>query len=260
VSRPDAPVEQPAVYRLMVELGRCREELAPQLPQYARHPPSVLAVGDDPAELYDMMRVLSNEVHTAYVQEYGAPSAWQQPGREQDAHTLLLHPQLQVFDTEPEDWESRSALEYDDGPLRAASRAYKRETGWDHAPTAPSPDYAWVCIHQPHMCWYDEDACELRFSGNLVGFAIVADRDDDEKPETLAHLWVARQARRSGHATLLLAEAERRFPALKSVEHPVTADGTAFLLARSPRLSAGLAPRRTRAQTGGDASTPDGGA
>jgi ribosomal protein S18 acetylase RimI-like enzyme len=237
-----APVEQPVVYRLMKELLRCREELVPLLPMYAKHPPALLTVGDwEPDELYDMTRTLINEVHSAYVQEYGAPAAWQRAGREQDVHALLLEPYLQAFDAEPEDWRSQSALEYDDGPLRAAARAYKRECGWDHAPTAPSPDYAWLCVYRPRIGYYDDDAGQLRFSGNLVGFAIVSDRDDDEEPETLTHLWVARQARRDGHATLLLAEAERRFPALSAVEHPVTADGRAFLAARSPRLSAGLA-------------------
>jgi ribosomal protein S18 acetylase RimI-like enzyme len=226
----------------MAELLRCREELAPQLPMYAKHSPPLLTVGAwEPDELYDMTRMLIDEVHSAYVQEYGAPAVWQRAGREQDLDAVMLQPHLQAFDAEPDDWTSTSALHYDDGPLRAASRAYKRECGWDLAPTAPSPDYAWVCTYHPHMGHYDEDAAELRFSGNLVGFAIVSDRDDDGEPETLTHLWVARQARRAGYATLLLAEAERRFPALSAVEHPVTADGRAFLAARSPRLSARLA-------------------
>ena len=242
MSGPDAPVEQPAVYRLMAELLRCREPLAPQLPLYAKRQPPLLTVGAwEPDELYDMMRMLINEVHGAYVQEYGAPSVWQRAGREPDTTTLLLQPHLQAFDAEPEDWTSTSALEYDEGPLRAASRAYKRECGWDHAPGPPSPNYTWVCVYKPLVGSYDEDAGELRFSGNLVGFAIVADRDEDGEPEALAHLWVARQERRSGRATLLLAEAERRFPALREVERPVTAEGTAFLVSRSPRLSAGLA-------------------
>jgi GNAT superfamily N-acetyltransferase len=147
---------------------------------------------------------------------------------------------VQVFDAEPEDWTSPSALEYDEGPLHAVARAYKRECHWDHAPGSPSPDYLWVCVYKPRWGVYDEDAQELDVSGSLVGFAIVADRDEDGEPEALAHLWVARQGRRAGYATLLLTEAERRFPALSTVEHPVTADGTAFLVARSPRLSAGL--------------------
>ena len=197
----------------MVELLRYREELAPQLPVYATRPPAVLEVGAwEPDELYGMMRVLINEVHGAYVQEYGAPSVWQRAGRESETRTLLLEPYVQVFDDEPEDWTSALALEYDEGPLRAAGRAYKRECGWDHAPGVPSPDYIWVCVHKALFGSYDEDACELGFSGNLVGFAIVADRDGDGEPEALAHLWVARQARRGGHATLLLAEGGVTFP------------------------------------------------
>lgn len=230
------------MYRLMAELLRCREQLAPQLPLYAKHPAPLLTVGAwEPEELYDMVRTLINEVHSAYVQEYGAPNAlWQRHGAESDTATLLLEPYLQAFDAEPEDWTSSSALEYDEGTLRAAGRAYKRECGWDHAPGPPSPDYTWVCVYKGLFGSYDEDAREHRFSGNLVGFAIVADRDEDGQPETLAHLWVARQARRTGLASLLLTEVERRFPALRAVEHPVTGDGTAFLVARSSRLSTGL--------------------
>ena len=231
---------------MMAEMLRCRERFAPQFPQYAKRPVLPLTLSDEAPEadeLYDAMRVIVNEVHCAYVQEYGAHCSWRRAGNEADLRPLLLQPHLQVFDAEPEDWTSLSALDYDEGPLRAAARAYWRETGWDHAPGPPSPDYVWVCVYKPRSGVYNEDDGELDYGGSLVGFAIVADRDGDEEPEALAHLWVARQARRAGHATLLLAEAERRFPALSTVERPVTRDGAAFLVASSPRLSAGLTRR-----------------
>jgi ribosomal protein S18 acetylase RimI-like enzyme len=234
-------LDAPAVYRLMVEVLRCRDRIAPELPLYAKRSAHPLTMLEDPPELYDAMRVVINEVHGAYTQEYGAPGcSWRRVGQSVDVETLLREPHVQTFDTEPEDWTSPSALEYDEGPLHAVARAYKRECGWDTAPSAPAPHYAWVCVYEPLSGGYDEDAGELWFSGSLVGFAIVADRDDDGEPEALAHIWVARQARRAGHATRLLAEAERRFPALKTVEPPVTVDGRAFLAARSPRLNAGL--------------------
>jgi GNAT superfamily N-acetyltransferase len=146
---------------------------------------------------------------------------------------VMQAPHVEVFDAEPEHWTSPSAFDYDEGPLRAVAQAYRRECHWDTAPGPPSRDYVWVCVHEPRWCIYDEDAQNLHVSGGLVGFVIVADRDEDGDPESLAHLSVARQSRRAGHATLLLTEAERRFPKLATIEHPVTTDGAAFLAARA---------------------------
>src|SRR5690242_20229447 len=121
---------------MMVEMLRCRGQFAPRFPQYARRPVYPLTLSDEAPEadeLYDAMRVVINEVHCAYVQEYGAHSSWRQPGSEADLRPLLLQPHVQVFDAEPDDWTSPSALDYDEGPLHAVARAYKRECGWDHA-------------------------------------------------------------------------------------------------------------------------------
>jgi hypothetical protein len=241
VSGSDHPVDQPAVYQLMVELLRCRDRLAPQLPQFnERRLPRPLLVGEDPAGFYDAVRLLMDEVHDAYVREYGARRSWRRAGSEADAVALLQAPHVEVFDAEPDDWTSPSALDYDEGPSRAVARAYRRECRWDTAPGPPSRDYVWVCVHEPRSCIYDEDAQNRHIDGSLIGFAVVADRDEDGEPESLAHLWVARQSRLAGHATLLLTEAERRFPKLGTVEHPVTTDGAAFLAARSPRLTSAM--------------------
>lgn len=233
------------MHRLMVEILDCRDRLAPGLPQFATQPPPPLTLRDDyaradPDELYDALRAVLDETHAAYVQEYGARWRWQGPGDEADAHELLLKAHVSVIDSEPDDWETRIARGYEEAPLRAVARAYKRETGWDNPPSVPTREYVWMCVAQPRMCFPAETAGELSFDGSLVGFLIVADRDGDGQPESLAHLWVARQMRRSGHAARLLAEAEQRFPKLGTVEPPVTDDGRAFLRAASPRLSAGL--------------------
>jgi ribosomal protein S18 acetylase RimI-like enzyme len=181
-----------------------------------------------------------NELHGAYVQEYGARSSWRRMASADEAVALLRKPYVEAVEQEPEGFSAAHALEFDDAPLRAASRAYKRECGWDFPPSAPSSDYVWLCVHQPLMCFPEDDAIEVQFTGSLIGFVIVADRDEDGAPESLAHVWVARQARRRGNAALLLAEARSRFPQLNAVEEPVTADGLRLLCARWPELAACL--------------------
>jgi hypothetical protein len=186
---------EPAVLRLMKEIADARDELAPQLPQYARRAPHPLADSQEHGDLYESMRQVFNELHGAYVQEYGAPSSWRRMASADEAVALLRQPYVEAVEQEPEGFSAAHALEFDDAPLRAASLAYKRECDWDFPPSAPSSEYVWLCVHQPLMCFPVDDAMELRFSGRLTGFAIVADRDEDGAPESLAHVWVARQAR-----------------------------------------------------------------
>jgi len=232
--------DEPAVLRLMKAIADARDQLAPQLPLYARRAPHPLADLEDPSDLYDVMPQIFNELHGAYVQGYGAHSSWRRTASADEAGALLRQPYIEAIDQEPEGFSIAHSLAFDDAPLRSAGLAYKHECGWDFLPSAPCADYVWLCVHQPVMCFPDDDATEVPFSGRLVGFAIVADRDEDGAPESLAHVWVARQARRLGNAALLLKEARRRFPQLKAVEDPVTADGSRLLRACWPELAARL--------------------
>jgi len=231
---------EPAVFRLMKKIAHARDELAPQLPIYARRAPQPLADSEEHCGLYDSMRQVFNELHGAYVQEYGARSSWRQTASVDQAAALLREPYVEAVEEEPEGFSAVHTLEFDDAPLRAAGVAYRRECGWDFPPSAPSSDYVWLCVHEPLLCFPENDAIELQFTGSLIGFAIIADHDEDGTPDSLAHVWVARQARRQGNAALLLAEARRRFPQLKAVEKPVTADGLRLLRGRWPELAARL--------------------
>ncbi|WP_369688720.1 GNAT family N-acetyltransferase [Actinomadura kijaniata] len=66
------------------------------------------------------------------------------------------------------------------------------------------------------------------YSGHLVGFLIVRDRDENGIYESVAHIWTASSWRRRGIARRLLNEARARFP-IAEVEGPYTEDGSAFL-------------------------------
>ena len=109
-----------------------------------------------------------------------------------------------------------------------AARAYSREAGWDFAPGKAG---LWVVMLAPHTAFGgDEDEEDWHYTGNLVGFVIVHDRDEDGAYESVAHIWTASGWRRRGIARRLLAEARSRFP-ITGVEGPNTADGDALLQA-----------------------------
>ncbi len=68
------------------------------------------------------------------------------------------------------------------------------------------------------------------YSGNLTGFVILFDHDQDGTHESVGHMWVARAWRRRGIARRLLAEARTRFD-YQRVEGPLTEESTAFFAA-----------------------------
>lgn len=76
----------------------------------------------------------------------------------------------------------------DTAPAKAAM-AYKRETRWD---TPPDQAGVWIIAASPYG-W----SCDT-FRGNLVGFAVLHDRDGDGAYESLAHIWTAAAWRRRG--------------------------------------------------------------
>lgn len=120
-----------------------------------------------------------------------------------------------------------------DSPLERAARAYRRECRWDFA---PGEDGMWLLMLAPTSAvsggtdsWTGE-TYPWSYSGNVVGFVILRDRDEDGTYESVGHAWTARGWRRRGIARRLHAEARARFH-YQHVEGPLTQDGAAFLKA-----------------------------
>lgn len=120
-------------------------------------------------------------------------------------------------------------FEWDGSALARAARAYQRECGWDFVPGAAG---IWVvcCTLTSAFCGSDSGT----YNGNVIGFAVLHDRDNDGEYESLAHLWTAKGIRRKGVGKRLVEEARRMYP-LKHVEGPVTSDGKALLTATWPK-------------------------
>lgn len=115
--------------------------------------------------------------------------------------------------------ETWTSGDWRDSPLARAAKAYQRECRWD---VPPGSDGVWVIAVSPYR-WI-----EGAFYGNLVGFMVVHDRDDDGAYESIAHLWTAAAWRRRGIAEKLINAARDAFP-IKSIEEPITSSGRALL-------------------------------
>lgn len=122
----------------------------------------------------------------------------------------------------PEDFE------WCDSGLYQAARAYRSECGWDCAP-GEAGHWLICCV----LTDGSGTSSRMAYSGNILGFVILHDRDEDDEYESLAHLWVAESVRGKGVARMLVKNARERFP-LKKVEFPATESGLAFLQAVWP--------------------------
>lgn len=114
-------------------------------------------------------------------------------------------------------------FEWEDSALRRASLMYRRECGWDFAPGEAG---IWLAYCVLTSSLGGRDWC--CYQANMVGFAILYDRDEDGQHESLGHMWTAKIARRKGVATQLLARARQDFP-VRTVEGPTTKEGRALL-------------------------------
>ena len=122
--------------------------------------------------------------------------------------------------------------EWDESPLFRAARHYQRECGWDFAPDL---DGRWlVCLLPTGAAG---TGTRMFYTSNLVGFAILYDRDEDGAYESLGHLWTAKGVRRKGLARRLLDEARRQC-LVRIVEGPLTDAGEAAIDAVWPELRA----------------------
>lgn len=113
-------------------------------------------------------------------------------------------------------------------PMDCAARAYKREAGWDFA---PSDSGIWLLTLAPvSASGGGDEGRPWYYSGHLVGFVTLYDHDDDGLYESVGHIWTASAWRRRGIARRLLEEAHARFSVTR-VLGPYTEDGSAFLRA-----------------------------
>lgn len=119
---------------------------------------------------------------------------------------------------------------WDGSALDRAARAYRRECRWDFAPGEAG---LWFVAAAP-WSWVGGEDGDGQCGGNLVGFAILHDRDNDGD-YSLAHLWTAQGWRRRGIASILLAKADAAY-SIKRVEWPVTKSGRALLAHVRPDL------------------------
>lgn len=114
---------------------------------------------------------------------------------------------------------------WEDTSMYYAECAYRRECGWDFPPGEAG---LWLLMLAPTSAvggsgpWF--------YSGNLAGFVVLYDRDEDGTYESAGHVWTARAWRRQGIARRLLAEARSRF-GFSDFEGPLTDDGAGLVAA-----------------------------
>ena len=112
-------------------------------------------------------------------------------------------------------------MKWHDTALAKAALAYKRCCHWDFAPGEAG---IWLCYYLPNDGWGGGDN-EMQWRGNLVGFVILYDHNEDGEYEALGHIWTAAAARRHGVASKLIQHARKHFP-LRQVNGPLTEDSS----------------------------------
>lgn len=166
-------------------------------------------------------------------------SGWAEDADDDD-NAFALRFEAVDFDREAEDtlgWlEGRSS---DYSPFEAAGRAYRRECRWDFAPGEAG---IWLYAVAPYRFMGGET--DSGWSGRIVAFAVLQDRDDDGAYESLAHVWTASGWRRRGIASQLIALARQQYGCSRE-EGPFTEAGSALLESlTTAQVAAPLLPPR----------------
>jgi ribosomal protein S18 acetylase RimI-like enzyme len=164
----------------------------------------------------------------------GPRASWTGPRREGD-WTLVqacvdLDGGLEDKDDEVQFEKPYYADEWTNGPMGRAARAYQRECGWDFAPGEAG---IWLLALAPTSGFGGSDPSDWHYSGYLVGFVILYDRDEDGTHESVGHVWTARAWRRRGIARDLLATARSRFD-FRHFDGPATDSGAGLIKATTP--------------------------
>jgi len=184
-------------------------------------------------ELISHLRTLLDEAEMTAAGKLGPIVNWTAERREGNWQPIPIGVGLNEGAHDFGDAElSQSAYEGPGGawhgsPLERAAYAYKREAGWDFT---PDDSGFWLLMLAPVHGFGGGDSHDWLYTGHLVGFVILHDRDRDGVYESVAHIWTAAAWRRRGIARRLLAEARSRF-AFTGVEGPYTADSEALLRA-----------------------------
>lgn len=172
------------------------------------HPPGE-AESSHITDLLSHLPAVFHDVEQAVAARVGPRIAWQAPQRDGwDLLTICVD-----LDYSEHDFGGRLADdEYgpwhrDDNALHLASKAYRRECGWDFA---PGPAGVWLLRLAP-VSWAGGETGDWSYSGYLTAFVILHDRDEDGRYESVAHMWTAQAWRRRGIALELLREAETQF-------------------------------------------------
>lgn len=121
-------------------------------------------------------------------------------------------------------------FEWQDSSFCRAALHYRRECHWDFP-----PGEAGIWLVYCHLTSSVGGGRKYLYTGNLVGFVVLHDRDKDGRYESLAHLWTARGARRKGVGRQLMERARRDYP-LQNVEKPFTEAGRALTGAVWPEV------------------------
>jgi hypothetical protein len=119
--------------------------------------------------------------------------------------------------------------EFSDTGLYRAAAAYRRACDWDFT---PGEGGIWLCYYLL-TSGGGSDKGQWSYTGNIAGFAILQDCDEDGVYESLAHVWTAAAARRRGIARALIAYARKHYP-IQEIERPLTSDGSALIKAVWP--------------------------
>jgi ribosomal protein S18 acetylase RimI-like enzyme len=94
----------------------------------------------------------------------------------------------------------------------------------------------WLLAAAPRSLIGGDDTEPRSATGNIVGFVVLQDRDEDGAYESVAHIWTARGWRRQGIASRLLAHAREHYP-IRYVEGPATEAGSKLIRARANELA-----------------------
>lgn len=186
------------------------------------------------SEVISHMRSVVDEAEMTVAARLGPLISWSGPRREGDWSLIAASADLDSGGRDFGDVKlASSAFEGSGGgwhgsAMDSAARAYKREAGWDFA---PGEGGVWLLMLAPVSGSGSPDGDRPWFySGHLVGFVVLHDRDDDDVYESVAHIWTASAWRRRRIARRLMDEARSRF-SFTGVEGPYTEDGGAFLRA-----------------------------
>jgi hypothetical protein len=173
--------------------------------------------------LHDVQR-LAEVLNEDYTAQFGPRLSVRGP-----ADVLMECPHILAFcfDDAEADIPCRFGLppdfEWRDSGLARAASAYQRTCHWDFSPGEAG---IWLCYYLI-TDGTGGGQRDWRYSGNLVGFAILYDRNRDGRYESLGHIWTASAARRREVASALVAYARQHFP-LVHVDGPLTDNGAAL--------------------------------